>query len=57
MIDTEKRRGRKPKRPEDRTIYKNTTISGKPEELDKLKKLAADAGKTVSRFVLESLLK
>lgn len=31
-------------------------ISGQPEELEALKKKAAEAGKTVSRFVLDSLL-
>ena len=36
-------------------IYANTTISGLPEEIEKLKKAAAAAGKSVSRFVLDMI--
>ncbi len=36
--------------------FSNTTISGTPEEISALKEAAKSAGKTVSRFVLESLL-
>lgn len=33
------------------------SISGTPTEIEKLKKLAKESGKTVSRFVLDSLVK
>lgn len=36
--------------------FANTTISGTPEEIAALKEAAKTAGKTVSRFVLDSLL-
>lgn len=36
--------------------FANTTISGTPEEISALKEAAKNAGKTVSRFVIESLL-
>ncbi len=38
------------------TIYKNTTISGKPEEIEALKKKAEDADKSLSRYILDELL-
>ena len=37
-------------------IYANTTISGLPEEIDSLKNLAKEKGKTLSRLVIESFL-
>jgi hypothetical protein len=37
-------------------IYVNTTISGLPEEIEALKKAARAKGKTLSRYVVESLL-
>ena len=37
-------------------IYKSTTISGLPEEIELLKKKAAENNKSVSRFVLDLLL-
>ncbi|MBQ6782274.1 MAG: hypothetical protein IJP62_13775 [Treponema sp.] len=37
-------------------IFANTTISGTPEEIAKLKRLAKENDKTVSRFVIENLL-
>lgn len=40
-----------------KTIFKSTTISGSPEEIDALKILAEENGKSLSRFVIESLLK
>lgn len=41
-----------------KTVFKTVSISGTPEEVDKLKQLALDAGyKSFSRFVIESLLK
>ena len=36
-------------------IYATTAIAGTPEEIEKLKKAAADAGKSVSRFVLDMI--
>lgn len=39
-----------------KTIFANTTISGYPEEIEQLKQKAKAAGKTVSRYVLDSLL-
>lgn len=36
--------------------FANTTISGSPDEIAALKAAAKSAGKTVSRFVLDSLL-
>lgn len=49
--------GRKKMQPEDKKVFKSTTISGTPEEIEHLRELATAAGKSVSRFVLESLLK
>lgn len=46
--------GRKKKA--DKKIFVNTTISGTPEEISRLKEAAKKAGKTVSRLVLDSLL-
>ena len=49
--------GRKKLPPEEKKIYKNITISGTVEELKQLKQLAKDNKKTVSRFVIENILK
>lgn len=38
------------------TIYKTVSISGTPEEIEQLKKLAEKSGKTFSRFIIESFL-
>ncbi len=40
-----------------KTIFKTTTISGSPEEIDELKRLAELAGKFLSRFVIETIIK
>lgn len=48
--------GRKQKNPEEKIVYKNITISGKPEELEALKQKAKENGKTLSRYIIESLL-
>lgn len=40
-----------------KTIFKSVTISGSPAEVDELKRLANEAGKSVSRFIIESILK
>lgn len=37
--------------------FVTTSVSGTPEEIALLKEKAKEAGKTVSRFVLDSLLK
>lgn len=37
-------------------IFANTTISGTPEEIEKLKTLAKSKGKSLSRLVLDTLL-
>lgn len=37
-------------------LFSNMTISGTPEETDKIKQLAEAAGKSVSCFVIETLL-
>ena len=37
-------------------VFVNTTISGSPEEIAKLKEKAKAAGKTVSRYVLDWVL-
>lgn len=37
-------------------VFVNTTISGSPEEIQKLKDKAKQAGLSVSRFVLDRLV-
>lgn len=37
-------------------IFASTTISGTPEEIEKLKAIAKSKGKSTSRFVLDTLL-
>lgn len=39
-----------------KTIFASTTISARPEEIAELKKLAAASGKSVSRFIIDSIL-
>lgn len=39
-----------------KTIFANTTISGTPEEIALLKEKAKQAGKTVSRYVMDLAL-
>ena len=38
-------------------MYKTVSISGLPEEIEAMKKLSAQSGKTFSCFVIESILK
>ena len=59
-MDAEKKSGRGGARPGAgrhstgrRVIFTNTTISGSPEEIALLKSKAKEAGKSVSRFVLD----
>ena len=40
-----------------KTIFKTTAISGSPAEIDELKRLAEEAGKSLSRFVIETFIK
>lgn len=40
-----------------KTIFASVTISGSPEEVAKIKELAKESGKSVSRFIIESILK
>lgn len=49
--------GRPRKKESEKTVYKTMSISGTPEEIEQLKKLAQAENKTVSRFVLEAVLK
>ncbi len=39
-----------------KTLFANTTISGTPEEIQKIKELAKNANKTVSRYVIDMIL-
>jgi len=39
-----------------KTIFKSVTISGSPEEVEKIKQLAEASGKSVSRFIIEKIL-
>lgn len=39
-----------------KTIFKSVTIVGSPEEVEKLKELAEKSGKSVSRFIIETIL-
>lgn len=39
-----------------KTIFKSVTISGSPEEVDKIKQLAESSGKSISRFIIEKIL-
>ena len=39
-----------------KTIFQTVSVSGKPEEIEALKKLAAESGKSLSRFVIEFIL-
>lgn len=39
-----------------KTIFKTASISGSPEEIEALKKLAEQSGKSFSRFIIEALL-
>lgn len=39
-----------------RTPFANVTVSGHPDEIADLKELAKESGKSLSRFVLDTLL-
>ena len=49
--------GRKPLPDGEKKVFQSTTISGTPEEIASLKKLADNNGKSVSRFVLDNFIK
>ena len=50
--------GGRPKKAEsEKTIYKTISIAGNPEEINKIKELAKSENKTVSRFIIEKILK
>lgn len=40
-----------------KTQFKTISVSGYPEEIEAIKKLAQESGKSVSKFVIESILK
>lgn len=40
-----------------KTQFKNLSVSGYPEEIEEIKKLAKESGKSVSKFIIESILK
>lgn len=47
--------GRKPLPVGKKKVFQSTTISGTPEEIARLKKIADDNGKSVSRLVLDNI--
>lgn len=47
--------GRKPKAPDEKRVSMN--ISGTREELDAIRQKAESAGKTTSRFIIETIIK
>lgn len=50
--------GGRPKKAEsEKTVYKTLSIAGSPEEIKQIKKLAKEENKTISRFIIESILK
>lgn len=50
--------GGRPKKAEnEKTVYKTLSIAGSPEEIEQIRKMAKEENKTVSRFVIESVLK
>lgn len=62
MVEEEKKKRGRPKGSPNKgtelgrkTIFVSTTISGSAEEIKLLKKKACEAGKSVSRFILDNL--
>lgn len=41
----------------EKTVYKTMSIAKSPEEIEEIRKLAKKQNKTVSRFIIESVLK
>lgn len=58
MIKERKRKaggGRKPLPEGEKKVFQSTTISGTPEEIERLKARAQKEHKTVSRFILDNI--
>lgn len=52
------RGGGRPKKAEsEKTVYKTLSIAGSPEEIEQIRRLAESENKTVSRFIIEKILK
>lgn len=50
--------GGRPKKSEnEKTVYKTISIAGSPEEIKKIRELAESEKKTISRFIIEKILK
>jgi len=48
--------GRPRKKEEEKTVYKNFTVSCLPDEYEKIKALALQEGKTLSRYLVDLAL-
>ena len=49
--------GGRPKKAEsEKTIYKTISVAGSPEEIEQIREMAQTENKTVSRFIIESIL-
>ncbi len=49
--------GGRPKKAEsEKTIYKTISVAGSPEEIEQIREMAQAENKTVSRFIIESIL-
>lgn len=48
--------GRKKKAESEKKVFVTSSISGSPEEMTALKQKAKENGKTLSRFVIETIL-
>lgn len=50
--------GGRPKKAEsEKTVYKTLSIAGSPEEIEQIREMAQAESKTVSRFVIDTILK
>lgn len=50
--------GGRPKKAEsEKKIYKTISIAGSPAEIEQIRKLAIEENKTISRFIIEKILK
>lgn len=50
--------GGRPKKAEsEKTVYKTLSIAGSPEEIEEIKEMAKAENKTISRFIIEKILK
>lgn len=41
----------------EKTVYKTMSIAGSPEEIEEIKDMAKAENKTISRFIIEKILK